>query len=298
MDNDRVEKFIELRAPRDRVWRAISSAKQFGTWFGLGEPLELEGDFAPGAAIIGRWGTGDGAVRELFCTVEQVEPERLLAFRWLPYELPPGEDPANHPTTRIEFRLEDTATGTRLTVSESGFSKLPTDKQYTRERNGRGWAVQVQAIAAHVLGALTVRVDYTIARPVADVFDAIVDPAKLAQYFVSRGSARITPGAIIEWEWEDAGARLSIEVGQFEQNSKIGFSWSATGLPTKVTLVLAPDGSATKITCIEAPFPLSEDGAARAMQQTRGWTDFCCSMKGYLLHGINLRLGKQADHVA
>jgi uncharacterized protein YndB with AHSA1/START domain len=298
MNNDQVEKTIELRASRSRVWRAISNAKDFGTWFGLGEPLVLEGDFVPGAKIMGRWGTGAAEVRELFCTIETIEPEHRLAFRWLPYEIPPGDDPAKHPTTLIEFRLEDIDGGTRLSVVESGFSKLPADKQYTRERNGRGWAGQLQAIAAYVFGGVTAKVEYTIARPAAEVFEAIVDPAKMAQYFISRGSARITQGAMLEWEWSDVGAKLQVEIGQFQPNAKIGFLWWATGQPTKVTLMLEPDGNATKLTAVEAPFPLTEEGVARAMQQTQGWTDFCCSLKAYLQHGINLRLGKPAGHVA
>ncbi|HEY5922117.1 MAG TPA: SRPBCC domain-containing protein [Kofleriaceae bacterium] len=301
MDNDRVEQTIELRAPRSRVWRAISNGKDFGTWFGLGEPLTLEGDFVPGAKITGVWGSGASQVRELFCTIDKVEPERALSFRWVPYEIPPGDDPAKHPTTCIEFRLDDIEIGTRLTVVESGFSKLPADKQYTRERNGRGWAGQVHAIAAHLLGGVTVRVEDQIARPVADVFEAIVDPAKMAQYFISRGSGRIAAGATLEWEWADVGAKLKIDVAQLEPNSKIGFAWAATGLQTKVTLAVTPDGpdgNATKITATEAPFSLTEEGVARAMQQTQGWTDFCCSLKAYLVHGINLRLGKPADHVA
>ena len=297
-DLDRVEKTIELRAPRSRVWRAISTAKEFGTWFGLGEPLKLEGDFVPGAQIIGHWPAGDREIRELFCTIERVEPEHLLSFHWVPYEIPTGDDPARHPTTRIELRLEDIPIGTRLTVSESGFARLPADKQYTRDRNGMGWAIQVQAIAQHVLGGITVKVEDRIARPAADVFEAIVDPAKMAQYFISRGSARLAPGTKVDWEWSDVGAKLAIEVAQLEPDAKIGFAWSATGVPTKVTLMLAPDGDATKIVATEGPFALTDEGAARAMGQTQGWTDFCCCLKAYLQHGINLRLGKPADHVA
>jgi len=300
-DNDRVEKTIELRAPRSRVWRAISNGKDFGTWFGVGEPLVLEGDFVPGARITGVWGTGAAMERELFCTIETVEPERRLAFRWLPYEIPKGDDPSKHPTTHIEFRLEDIEIGTRLTVVESGFSKLPADKQYTRERNGRGWEGQVHSIAAHVLGGVVVRVEDKIARPVAEVFDAIVDPAKMTQYFISASSGRITPDTkSVEWEWSDVGAKLSVDIGQFVPNAKIGFGWRATGHLTKVTLTLEPDGNATKISAIEAPFALNEQGVARAMQQTQGWTDFCCSLKAYLVHGINLRRGKPAPagHVA
>jgi len=92
MDNDRVEKTIELKAPRSRVWRAISNGKDFGTWFGLGSPLELVGDFVPGAVISGTWTVDGREVNEPFCTIEKVEPERLLAFIWVPYELAPGDD--------------------------------------------------------------------------------------------------------------------------------------------------------------------------------------------------------------
>jgi uncharacterized protein YndB with AHSA1/START domain len=297
--DDRVERTIELRAPRARGWRAISNGKDFGTWFGLGDPLTLEGDFVPGAKIMGVWGTGSAATRELFCTIEEIEPERLFAFRWHPYELPAGDDRSKHPTTRIEFRLEDIEIGTRLTVSESGFSKLPADKQYTRARNGRGWEIQAHSIAAFVLGGVTVRVEQRIPRPVAEVFEAIVDPAKMAQYFITRGSGRIALGAKLEWEWSDVGAKLSVEIGQFEPGSKIGFAWSASGMPTKVTLVVAPDGpNATKLTALEAPFALTDEGVARALEQTRGWTDFCLCLKAYLVHGINLRRGTPADHVA
>src|SRR5688572_31216626 len=92
--DDRVEKTIELKAPRARVWRAISNGKDFGAWFGLGSPLELVGDFVPGAEISGRWVVDGKETVEHFCTVEKVEAEKLLAFHWIPYEIPPGDDPA------------------------------------------------------------------------------------------------------------------------------------------------------------------------------------------------------------
>ena len=297
-DRDRVEKQIELRAPRSRVWRAIANPKDFGAWFGLGDALELAGDFAPGAQITGTWTVDGREVREHFCTIDTIEPERALSFRWVPYELPEGEDHAKHPTTLVEFRLDDIASGTRLTVIESGFSKLPADKQYKRDQNAEGWAVQVQSIARHVLGGVDVRVEDRIARSRAEVFEAIVDPARMAQYFISHGSARLAAHTQVEWAWSDVGAKLAIDVKQVETDRRIMFVWHATGTPTKVTLLLEPDGDATKLTAIETPFALTEDSVARALGQTQGWTDFCCGLKAYLVHGINLRLGKPADHVA
>jgi uncharacterized protein YndB with AHSA1/START domain len=298
VDPDRVERSIELRAPRSRVWRAVSSPKEFGAWFGLGESLELVGDFVPGARIAGKWRVDGRDVVEHFCTIDAIEPERMLSFHWVPYEVPAGEDHAEHPQTRIELRLEDMPGGTRLTVVESGFARLPPDKQYKRDQNADGWTIQLQSIAQHIHGRVEVKVQARIARAPADVFDAIVDPAKMSQYFISRGSARMTPNARIEWEWADAGAKAAIEVIQVVPDQKIIFLWPAAGAKTKVTLLLEADGDGTRITASEAPFALTEEGVARALGQNQGWTDFCCCLKAYLQHGINLRLGKRADHVA
>ena len=297
MNEDRFERTIELRAPRSRVWRAISNGRDFGAWFGLGTDLELVGDFVPGAKISCCWTIDGRRIEDVFCTIEEVEPERALVFRWVPYEVPPGEDLAAHPTTRIELRLEDITGGTRLTVVESGFSKLPADKQYKRGENADGWALQLHAIAAHVLGRVTVKVEDRIARPVAEVLEAIVDPEQMARYFLSRGSGRMTSGAKLDWEWAGAAAKLPIQVRSATADT-VTFLWSATGTPTQVTLALAPDGDGTKLTATELPFELSEEAAARAIGQTRGWTDFCCCLRAYLQHGIDLRVGKRAEHVA
>jgi uncharacterized protein YndB with AHSA1/START domain len=297
-DSDRVERSIELRAPRSRVWRAVSNPKEFGTWFGLGESLELVGDFVPGAKIAGKWRVGGRDVVEHFCTIDKVEPERILSFHWVPYEVPEGEEHEKHPQTRIEFRLEDIAEGTLLTVVETGFAKLPLDKHYKRDQNEDGWTLQLQSIAQHIHGRVEVKVEDRIARSPADVFEAIVDPAQMSQYFISRGSARMAPDLRLEWEWADVGAKLAIDVIQVVPNKKVVFLWPATGTKTKVTLVLEADGDKTRITASEAPFALTEEGVARALGQNQGWTDFCCCLKAYLQHGINLRLGKRADHVA
>lgn len=297
-DPDRVERTIELRAPRARVWKAIADPKEFGAWFGLGESLELVGDFVPGAKIFGKWRMDGRELVEPFCTIEAIEPERRLSFLWVPFEVPEGEDHAKQPTTRIEFTLEEISNGTRLTVTESGFAKLPADKQYKRDQNETGWTVQLEGIAQHIFGRVEVKVEERIARPVAEVFQAIVDPQKMSQYFISRGSGRMEQNAKLEWEWADVGAKLSVEVMVLVPNEKIIFVWSASGKKTKVTLGLSAEAEKTKITAGEAPFALTEEGVARALEQTRGWTHFCCSLKAYLEQGINLRLGKRADHVA
>lgn len=289
-DPDRVERTIELRAPPSRVWEAVGRASAFGTWFGLGDPLVLEGEFTPGARVTGRWNVGGNEVSELFCTVREVVPERLLAFDWNPYEVPAGEDPADHPTTRVELRLEEIPGGTRLTVVESGFASLPPDKQYKRDENGQGWAVQVRAIERHVLGPADVRVELAIARPPREVFEAIVDPEGMARHFFAGGTGRLAPGAKVAWEWGDPGVRAQLHVHQVEPDRRVTFVWTAPGHePTKVTLALEPDGEGTRFVATEMPFALTAAGVKGAMRQTQGWTYYACSLKAWVVHGIGLR---------
>src|SRR5262245_55227440 len=126
---DRIEKTILLKAPRARVWRALTDSAQFGEWFGV----NFGGPFVPGRPIRGviRPTKVDPAVadmqrpyegRDFDITIERIEPERLFSFRWHPFAIEPGVDYSHEPTTLIEFTLEETADGTRLRVVESGFS--------------------------------------------------------------------------------------------------------------------------------------------------------------------------------
>jgi uncharacterized protein YndB with AHSA1/START domain len=144
---DRIEKTIVLRAPRARVWRALSQADQFGAWFGMA----LEGAFAPGARLTGRLASLGHEHVTLEIVVDQVEPEHLLSYRWHPYPSEPGVDVASEPMTLVEFRLADVADGTQLTVVESGFDRLPPARRATAfRRNEQGWGEQLTHIAAYV----------------------------------------------------------------------------------------------------------------------------------------------------
>ncbi|BDG02795.1 SRPBCC family protein [Anaeromyxobacter oryzae] len=146
MTTDRIEKKIVLRAPRSRVWRAIASAEEFGTWFGM----RLDGGFAPGARVTGRITTPGYETWKVELTVERVEPEQLLSWRWHPYPQP-GVDVTAEPTTLVEFRLVEIAGGTELTVVESGFDRLPEPRRATAFRmNDGGWAEQLRNIERHV----------------------------------------------------------------------------------------------------------------------------------------------------
>ncbi|HEU5438898.1 MAG TPA: SRPBCC family protein [Ktedonobacterales bacterium] len=144
---DRIEKTVALRAPRPRVWRALTQADQFSAWFGIA----LEGTFAPGARLMGSLTSAGNERVTLEIVVERVEPEYLFSYRWHPYPMEPGVDYAAEPMTLVEFHLSDIADGTQLTVVESGFDRLSPPRRVTAFRmNEQGWAKQLTHIAEYV----------------------------------------------------------------------------------------------------------------------------------------------------
>ena len=144
---DRIEKQIVLRAPRSRVWRAIADAQQFGAWFGV----KLEGPFAERATIHGTITHPGYEHLKMEMLVERIEPERYFAYRWHPYAIDPKVDYSHEPTTLVEFRLEDAPGGTRLTVVESGFDRIPLARRAEAFRmNEGGWTEQMKNIERHV----------------------------------------------------------------------------------------------------------------------------------------------------
>jgi uncharacterized protein YndB with AHSA1/START domain len=150
-DTDRIERTVLIEAPRERVWRALSDAAEFGVWFGV----DLAGQaFVAGRRTAGRI-THPGYEHLRFeVAVERVEPPRLLAFRWHPYAVEPGVDYAAEEPTLVTFTLED-APGrtTRLTVVESGFDKVPPARREEAFRmNSQGWEAQMGNIVRHVAG--------------------------------------------------------------------------------------------------------------------------------------------------
>lgn len=144
---DRIERQIVLRVPRQRVWRALTDPAEFGSWFGV----RMDGAFAPGAHVTGNV-THPGYEHVAWdITVERMEPERVLSWRWHPYAVERGVDYSKEPTTLVVFELADVPEGTRLTVVESGFDQVPLARRALAYRmNGDGWTEQMKNIERHV----------------------------------------------------------------------------------------------------------------------------------------------------
>jgi uncharacterized protein YndB with AHSA1/START domain len=144
---DRIEKSVVLRAPRSKVWRALSDHRQFGTWFGAA----IDQPFVAGTSVRGRVTTEPYTHIAFEMTIERIEPERQISFRWHPAAIEANVDYSAEPTTLVELTLDEVGGGTRLTVVESGFDRLPPERRATAFRmNDGGWAEQLGNIARHV----------------------------------------------------------------------------------------------------------------------------------------------------
>lgn len=150
VDDDRIEKVVDIEATPSRVWRALTDHREFGAWF----LVDLDGPFAIGETTTGVT-TYPGYEGHVWRAVTRaIEPESYFAFAWEPYELSEAERSApDRPETLVEFRLEPIAGGgTRLTITESGFSGLADERKRLEalRSNARGWDEQGKNIAEYV----------------------------------------------------------------------------------------------------------------------------------------------------
>jgi len=158
MNTDRIEKRLFLRAPMKRVWRAISDSNEFGYWFGV----KFDGAFAEGARVRGvivptevdadvakAQKEFEGQPFEI--QIEKMETERMVSFRWHPFAIEPGVDYSAEPTTLVVFALEEVTDGVMLTVTESGFDRIPLERRAKAfNANEQGWGMMAKVIVEYL----------------------------------------------------------------------------------------------------------------------------------------------------
>ena len=146
---DRIERKILLKAPRARVWRALSNAEEFGDWFGVALKGKI---FSAGQRVQGQI-TYPGYEHVVFdVLIERMEPERLLSWRWHPAAVELSIDYSKEPTTLVVFELKEVEGGTLLSVVESGFDNIPPSRRLEAFRmNSGGWDEQMKNIEKHVV---------------------------------------------------------------------------------------------------------------------------------------------------
>jgi uncharacterized protein YndB with AHSA1/START domain len=147
MDNDKIERKIELKASVSKVWNALVDYQQFGEWF----RVKLEGPFIVGQVARGHITYPGYEHYKWEATVVKIEPEKIFSFSWRPYAIDLNKDYSKELPTLVEFRLDPTGTGTLLTLTESGFNNVPAERREEAFRmNSNGWTTQMKNIETHV----------------------------------------------------------------------------------------------------------------------------------------------------
>ncbi|NWG54470.1 MAG: SRPBCC domain-containing protein [Hydrogenophilaceae bacterium] len=155
---------------------------------------------------------------------------------------------------------------------------------------------------------LKFKVSGRIARPVEEVFEAVVDPAKLSGYFTTGGAkGRIEPGATVTWDFADFPGAFPVEIIEVVKNERIVLRWDAyegpppepgeaiaqgAGYKTTVTMTFAPlEDGRTLVSIAEEGWRETPQGLRGSYGNCEGWTQMLCAMKMYVEHSVNLREG-------
>lgn len=155
---------------------------------------------------------------------------------------------------------------------------------------------------------LKFKVSARIARPVAEVFEAVADPKKLSGYFTTGGAqGRLETGATVTWDFHDFPGAFPVEVVEVETNRRIVLRWEAndgapsdgdaavtasTGYKTTVTMTFEPlEDGRTLVSIAEEGWRETVNGLKASYGNCQGWTQMLCAMKAYIEYGINLRQG-------
>ena len=131
-----------------------------------------------------------------------------------------------------------------------------------------------------------------IRRPVADVYEAIVNPEITTAFWFTKGSGRLEAGQRVEWKWEMYGVSAAVTVKAIEPNKRIVIEWPGHTGPTTVEWKLAPraDGT-TFVEVAETGFTGSADELITSIaDSTQGFTLMLAGMKAFLEHNIRLNL--------
>jgi uncharacterized protein YndB with AHSA1/START domain len=140
----------------------------------------------------------------------------------------------------------------------------------------------------------TFEVQLKIRKPVAEVFEAVVDPKKLTGYFTRTASGRLAPGATVMWSFPEFEGEFPVKVREVVANERIVLEWEAEegGYDTRIEMAFKPlDDGATMVQIRESGWPETARGIQSSYRNCGGWMHMACCLKAYLEYGVNLRAG-------
>lgn len=139
---------------------------------------------------------------------------------------------------------------------------------------------------------LTAQSSIQILRPVHDVYEAIINPDHLKNYFVASSTGPIESYKTVIWKFPEFDESFPVTGILTKPNEFISFDWSGGVDNMMVEIYIeeyGKDFSVVKV--IEYEFEDNDQGIENALRQTNGWANFLACLKAYIEYGINLRKG-------
>lgn len=139
---------------------------------------------------------------------------------------------------------------------------------------------------------LVISVAMQIAQPVNEVFDAIINPEKMSNYFISESTGIMEEGKELTWKFPEFDERFPIKVDKIVKDSFISYYWQVDGLDLLVEITLTPKvNNSTLVSITEKSRPNDLAGLKWLSGNSFGWSNFLACLKAYMEFGINLRKG-------
>ena len=130
-----------------------------------------------------------------------------------------------------------------------------------------------------------------ISKTPREVFEGIVDPANMSNYFIANSTGRMVEGAKLIWHFPEMDTDVPVTVGKIEEDLLVSYYWGEGGKELLVEIRLEPFKEGTVVKIAEKEMDLNEEGIKWVKGNTEGWANFLACLKAYLEYGINLRKG-------
>lgn len=139
---------------------------------------------------------------------------------------------------------------------------------------------------------LEVKAGLQIQKPIDEVYEVIVDPVKMSNYFISKSSGRMEEGKNLKWQFPEFEMEFEIRVGKIEKDKYVSYYWTLEGNELLVEMNLSSrENNSTLVLITEKGMKNDEAGIKWLKGNTEGWANFLACLKAYMEYGINLRKG-------
>lgn len=141
-DENTIERQIQIKAPVEKVWKALTNSQLFGQWFGA----NFKSEFVAGKTTNAK-NTSKGFEMDMAFHIKEIKPQTYFSYAWTPFPMDRSFDYSKEEPTLVEFFLEPTSTGVLLKVKESGFNKITASRRAEAfKMHTGGWEAQLKNI--------------------------------------------------------------------------------------------------------------------------------------------------------